>query len=60
MSKKKKQKIIGILRSNEKGFGFVEFENEEKDDIFIPSQFINNALNGDTVEIKIIKEKKRR
>lgn len=58
MSKKKKQKIIGILRSNEKGFGFVEFEDENKDDIFIPSQYINNALNGDTVEIKIIKEKK--
>lgn len=58
MSKKKKQKIIGILRSNEKGFGFVEFEDESKDDIFIPSQFINNSLNGDTVEIKIIKEKK--
>ena len=60
MGKKKKQKIIGILRSNEKGFGFVEFEDEEKDDIFIPAPFINNALNGDTVEIKIIKEKKRR
>ena len=57
MGKKKKQKIIGILRSNEKGFGFVEFEDEDKDDIFIPSQFVNNALNGDTVEIKIIKEK---
>lgn len=56
-SKKKKHKMIGILRSNEKGFGFVEFEDEEKDDIFVPSQFVGNALNGDTVEIKIIKEK---
>ena len=31
-SKKKKSKLIGIFRANEKGFGFVEFEDEEKDD----------------------------
>lgn len=55
--KKKKQKIIGVFRANEKGFGFVEFEEEEKDDIFVPTQFVNNALNGDLVEIKIWKEK---
>ena len=55
--KKKKQRIIGVFRANEKGFGFVEFEDEDKDDIFVPSKFVNTALNGDTVEIKIIKEK---
>lgn len=55
--KKKKQKIIGVFRANEKGFGFVEFEEEEKDNIFVPTQFVNNALNGDLVEIKIWKEK---
>lgn len=59
MSKKKKKgKITGIFRANEKGFGFVEFEEEEKEDVFIPTQFVNNALNGDLVEIKILSEKK--
>ena len=57
MSKKKKQKIIGLFRATEKGYGFVELEEEDKDDIFIPSKFVNNALNGDTVEIKMIQEK---
>jgi len=55
--KKRKSKLVGIFRANEKGFGFVEFEMEEKDDVFIPNQFVGNSLNGDTVEIKIIKEK---
>ncbi len=58
MGKKKKQKIIGTFRANEKGFGFVELEEKEKEDIFIPSHFVNTALNGDTVEIKIIVAKK--
>ena len=56
-SKKKKSKLIGKFLANEKGFGFVQFEDEEKQDIFIPKGFINTALNGDTVELKIIKEK---
>lgn len=55
--KKKKQKIIGTFRANEKGFGFVELEEEEKEDIFVPTHFVNTALNGDIVEIKIVKEK---
>ena len=58
MSKKKKtETITGIFRANQKGFGFVEFENKAKEDIFIPSQFVGNALNGDTVEIKMLTEK---
>lgn len=56
MGKKKEKKIIGIFRANEKGFGFVEIENEAED-IFIPSSFVGTALNGDTVEIKILTPK---
>ena len=38
MSKKKKSKgIVGIFKSTEKKFGFVEIEGEE--DVFIPSEF---------------------
>lgn len=58
MGKKKKQAMVGTFVANAKGFGFVEFEDEEKQDIFIPSEFVGNALNGDIVSIKIIKEGK--
>ena len=34
------EKIIGNFIANEKGFGFVEIENE-KQDIFIPEKYIN-------------------
>lgn len=57
MGKKKKQKIIGKFVANSKGFGFVEIENEPED-FFVPSSFVGNALNGDMVEIQILKEKR--
>ena len=55
MSKKKKQKIEGVFRGNQKGFGFVEIENEE--DLFIPSNSVNGALDGDIVQVVIYKQK---
>lgn len=42
----------GIIRLNQKGFGFVTIENEE-DEIYISERNINNALNGDEVLIEI-------
>lgn len=57
MGNKKKRKYEGIFRANEKGYGFVEFENEEMEDVFIPSKSVNGALNGDTVQINIFKPK---
>ena len=56
MSKKKKQKIEGIFRANEKGYGFVEVEGMEED-LFIPANSVNKALNGDTVQVMIYKQK---
>jgi len=53
---KKKPKIEGIFRANEKGFGFVEIEGESED-LFIPTKSTNGALNGDTVRVSIIKKK---
>ena len=53
---KKKQKIEGIFRANEKGFGFVEVEGQEED-LFIPAKNVNGALNGDAVRVSIIKQK---
>lgn len=50
------EKIIGNFIANEKGFGFVEIEGE-KEDVFIPSKYVNGALNEDVVEIEIYKTK---
>jgi ribonuclease R len=45
----------GVLRVNKKGFGFVEVLNEE--DIFIPIDNINGALDKDDVAVEIIETK---
>ena len=45
----------GILRVNKKGYGFVEVLDEE--DIFIPMDNINDAIDGDTVTVEIIETK---
>ena len=46
--------IIGVFVANKKGFGFVEIEGQEED-YFIPADFVNNAMHGDTVEIVVMK-----
>ena len=51
-----KEEIIGTYRKNQKGFGFVKIE-EQEDEIYISKENSKNALNGDTVAIKIIAEK---
>lgn len=55
--KKKNNKLKGIFRANEKGFGFVEIEENKDGDIFIPAKKTYNAINGDTVEVVIEKKK---
>lgn len=45
--------LTGIFCGNEKRFGFVETEGEEKD-IFIPASFTNGAMHGDKVIYKIL------
>ncbi len=49
-------RLEGIYRKNQKGFGFVKIENEEKE-IYISKENSLNALNGDAVEIKLLTEK---
>ena len=51
-----KEEIIGTYRKNQKGFGFLKIEDQE-DEIYISRENSKNALNGDTVAIKIIAEK---
>ena len=31
---KKRKKIIGTFKANERGFGFVEFDDENEEDVF--------------------------
>ncbi|PJI07628.1 MULTISPECIES: ribonuclease R [Clostridium] len=47
--------ITGTLQGNAKGFGFV-IADEERPDIYVPSPYMNGALNGDKVVAKILKE----
>lgn len=53
---KKKQKVEGIFRANENGYGFVEVEGMDED-LYIPIGSTNKALNGDTVQVVIFKRK---
>lgn len=57
MDNNEREKIIGIFSANERGFGFVRPEDEEKEDIFISKEHINDALNEDVVEVEIISER---
>lgn len=50
----KKKLLEGKYRKNPKGFGFVKIEGQEE--IFIAKENSKNALNEDTVQIKIIEQ----
>lgn len=47
--------IQGTIRINPRGFGFVEVEGitELPGDVFIPRHSINNAIDGDKVEVAV-------
>lgn len=50
--------LAGILRLNEKGFGFVKIEDKEQE-IYISKNNTKGALNGDKVLIEIIDSKEQ-
>lgn len=43
--------VIGLFISHPKGFGFVQLEDPELDDIFIPGPYVGDAFHHDQVEI---------
>lgn len=45
--------VEGTFRANERGFGFVTIDPEE-DDIYIPKEYTNFAMNGDIVSVDIV------
>ena len=49
--------VVGRLQGHEKGFGFVipNDKTKTKDDIFIPAENMNSAMNGDTVVANLLK-----
>lgn len=49
--------VVGILDGTEKKFGFVVPEEKGEEDIFIPADSINGALNGDKVIVRITRKK---
>ena len=48
----------GIYRKNHKGFGFVKIEDQEEE-IYVSKEKSLNALNQDSVVVKIIKQKEK-
>ena len=50
--------ITGTLQAHQKGYGFLIPDKEGEKDVFIPSNSINGALNGDKVLVQITREDK--
>ncbi|MEG0371304.1 MAG: ribonuclease R [Clostridium sp.] len=48
--------IKGRLQGHHKGFGFVIQDAEDAEDLFIPLQNMNGAMNGDQVIAKIVRD----
>lgn len=49
--------VVGVIDITQKGSGYVIVEGMDTD-IFVPSKDTNRALHGDTVEVKVVPEKK--
>ncbi len=45
-------RVRGTIQLTRKGFGFV-LDERTGDEIFIPAQYLNTALNGDLVEVQL-------
>lgn len=48
-------RVTGTYRANQKGFGFITYD-EDQADLFVPKGESLDAMNGDQVEVEIIKE----
>jgi len=48
--------IIGKLQAHAKGFGFLIPDEEGQKDVFLPSNFMNGAMNGDRISVKVTRE----
>jgi len=46
--------IVGKLEGNEKGFAFLIPDDKEREDVFIPAENTNGAMDGDRVVVRIV------
>ena len=46
--------VTGTFRSNGKGYGFIHYDDEQPD-LFVPPTHVGEAMDGDTVEVRILK-----
>ena len=51
--------LVGTFMSTKKGFGFIRV-SENEDDIYIPGKYTDNAFDGDTVTVKLLKDSEKR
>ena len=56
---KKNTKKVGIFKNTERGYGFIDFEDEDLESVFVAPRMAKDALNGDKVEFEIIATAKR-
>jgi len=54
--KAQKKYLIGTFVANARGFGFVEVEDEDTQDFFIPEKYTMGAFQGDLVRIELLPE----
>lgn len=45
--------VVGTIKMHPRGFGFVVIKNSQDPDVFIPKPYVNNAIDGDVVEVLI-------
>ena len=55
-SESKENLVVGILQAHTKGFGFLIPEEEGQKDVFIPSNCMKGAINGDKIAVKVTRE----
>lgn len=55
LSRQSAEVVTGIIRVHPRGFGFLQPDNSKDypEDIFVPRNFIQNAVDGDRVEVMI-------
>ena len=55
-SEAKEDLVIGTLQAHAKGFGFLIPDEEGQKDVFIPSNCMKGAINGDKIAVKVTRE----
>lgn len=49
--------VVGTLKKNRKGFGFVIPESDQNGDVYVASGDMNSAMHGDKVAVRLLYEK---